>query len=643
MIKAVTGKILLVNLSDAAWQEEILPEAMYNEFLSGIGLGARLLYERIPAGANALGPDNVLAFLSGILTGTGALFAGRFLVAGKSPLTGGWGDANCGGSLAPAIKQSGFDAIFFSGMAERPVYVHVNDGQVTIQPADDLWGLDTIETEERLIERHGKRARVACIGPAGENLVRFAGIANDRGRMAGRSGLGAVMGSKKLKALVLEGKHKTSVHDLETLKEWSKQTANLMPKGKSAVPAWALAPLGRLMSGMKTSFRMDGLMALGPLQAWGTAVANELSILIGDAPVRNWRGTPAMFPARVVGLRRTIPTQRKKYHCVSCGLGCGSITEYKGRYGETHRPEYETVTAFGSNLLNRNLNAIYDMNEYCNRMGLDSISTGSVVGFVMDCYEQGLLTQEMSGGMAIQWGDSSAIVRLVEMIVQREGIGDLLAEGVMRASLALGSQSERFAFHAGGQELPMHDPRLDPAYGVIYVSDATPGRHTIHNTLEYDMFRLWTRVSWAPEPPQKSPKSDRYLNSEENAMKNAAGSMYKSLLDCAGLCLFGAHMGVDRTGFFELLNAATGLDLSPDEYMEKGRQIQSLRQAFNIKQGIEPAEVCTNPLVTGNPPVQKGPLRGLSYDLHGMRQKFWRAMGWDEKTGHPLTLPMETR
>ena len=657
MVKGVAGKILFVNLTTGSIRVETVPESLYEQVLSGLGLAVRTLYDRIPAGADPLGPDNILGFVGGILTSAGAMFGGRFLVVGKSPLTGGWGDANCGGTLAPAIKQSGFDGIFFEGAASRPVYVYVQDRTAKILPAEDLWGCDTLETEQALQERHGPRARVASIGPAGENLVRFAGIANDRGRMAGRSGLGAVMGSKKLKAVVLEGKHKADAADPAVIKQWSKATSALMPKpkvkGKSrsgaseygGIPSWALAPMGWVMSRLPTHIRLDGLMSLAPFSQWGTAVGNELSIINGDAPVRNWRGHPGQYPSGVVGIRHIAPTQRKKYHCTACPLGCGSITEMKGRYHDrnsysaTHRPEYETVTAFGSNLLNRDLDSIYDMNEYCNRMGLDSISAGSAVGFAMDCYEQGLLTADKTGGLPLRWGDAGVIAQLVEKIVYRRDIGHILAEGVARASKHLGEASAPYAIHAGGQELPMHDPRIDPAFGVLYLADPTPGRHTITNTMEYEMFNLWTRVSWAPQPPKRYPKTESYENSDENALKNAAGAIYKSLLDCAGLCLFGAHIGVDRSGIFEMLNATAGWNKTPDEYMEIGRAVQDLRQWFNIKHGIEPASVTINPLVVGQPPARRGPARGLTFDVYAMRSKFWKAMGWDEQTGHPLRSP----
>ena len=450
--------------------------------------------------------------------------------------------------------------------------------------------MDTVETETALKERHGSRARVACIGPAGENRVRIAGIANDRGRLAARSGLGAVMGAKRVKAVVLQGRERTRIADRDTLKKWNKAIGDLMPKGKNSMPAWALLPAGWVMSKLPFGFRIDGLTSLPPFNAWGTASGNEVAIVTGDAPIRNWRGDPAMFSPSAVSVAKIAPTQRKKYHCVSCPLGCGNITAMQGTYTKTHRPEYETVTAFGANLLNADLEGIYHLNEYCNRMGIDTISTGAVVGFAIDCRRAGLLED-----VPADWGDSEGIIRLVEMIVAREGVGDLLADGVRLAAERLGKASETYAFHAGGQELPMHDPRIDPSYGVQYLSDPTPGRHTVTSSVEYEMFRLWTRTCTAPEPPALYRKSEKYKDSDYNARMNAAGARFKALLDCAGICLFGAHVGVDRMGFFEMLNAALGFDLSPEDYMAIGGRVQDLRQWFNIKHGIEPAAVAVNP------------------------------------------------
>lgn len=633
-----TGKILFVDLASREWQEETVPDEVYQHCLSGVGLAAHILNERIPPGADPLGPQNILGFVAGILSGTGAMFSGRWLAVGKSPLTGGWGDANCGGNLAGAIKHSGYDGVFVTGVSEKPVYIYADGRTVEIRDASDLWGKDAVETEAELVQRHGKKACVGCIGPAGEALALISGIVNDRGRLAARSGLGAVMGSKKLKALVIAGSFPVKTAKPVEFRDINRQITAIVPKKDLNLPGWVLPLLGKLITGRKKVSRTDGMMAVSLMRKWGTAGGNELAVISGDGPVRNWRGTPKLYRSRHVNPDRLNRAKKRTYHCYSCPLGCGAIVELKGEYPETHRPEYETTNALGALLLLRDLDTIEYLNEYLNRAGVDSISLGSVVAFAFDCFEHGLLTERDTGGLRLRWGDPQAIQRLVQMIVSREGIGNVLADGIKRASEQIGLGSEQYAFHAGGQELPMHDPRKDPGYGVHYVGDPTPGRHTIGCYTLFDMFRLWTRVSWAPEPPHSYPDADRYQASPGNGVQMAACGMYKMVLDGAGLCLFGAQMGADRLAVFELLNAATGWSFSPDEYMEIGRHVESLRQLFNFRQGLEPASVETHPLVHGAPPAASGPLRGKQYDLYAMRSEYWKAMKWDPKTGHPLEI-----
>ncbi|MGE5222265.1 MAG: aldehyde ferredoxin oxidoreductase family protein [Omnitrophica WOR_2 bacterium] len=636
-----TGKILLVDLTSREWHEETVPDEVYQRCLSGLGLAAHILNERIPSGDDPLGPQNILGFVTGILSGTGAMFSGRWLAVGKSPLTGGWGDASCGGNLAGGIKHSGYDGVFITGASQTPVYIYADGRTVEIHDASELWGKDAVETEAELVQRHGKKACVGCIGPAGEALALISGIVNDHGRLAARSGLGAVMGSKKLKALVMAGSHPVKTAKPVEFHEIIKKVAATVPKKAINLPGWALPLLVKLVNlatGDKKVSRLDGMMAVGLMRKWGTAMNNELSVMSGDGPVRNWRGTPRLYHTSHVNPDQLNRAKKKTYSCYSCPLGCGAIVELKGEYLETHRPEYETTAALGALLLLQDLDTIEYINEYLNRAGIDSISAGSVIAFAMDCFEHGLLTEQDTGGLQLRWGDPQAIKRLVQMIVNREGVGDMLADGVKRASQQIGRGSEQYAFHAGGQELPMHDPRKDPGYGVHYAGDPTPGRHTMGCYAMYDLLRLWTRVSWAPEPPHSYPDADRYQASTENGVKMAACGMVKMVLDGAGLCLFGAQMGVDRLAVFELLNAATGWSLRPDEYMEIGRHVESLRQVFNIRQGLEPASVQMNPRVHGASPASAGPLKGKHYALYAMRREYWKAMKWDPQTGHPLEV-----
>ena len=294
-MRGYTGKILFVDLSSGEMTVERIPDSVYERQLSGIGLAAHLLYERIPAGADPLGPDNILAFVSGLLTGTGALLAGRWMAAARSPLTDTWGEANCGGTLAPAIKACGYDGIFFRGMAPQPVYLYADGGTAELRDASTVWGRDSVVSEAMLIDacRGNKRPAVACIGEAGEKLSLISGICNDRGRIAARSGLGAVMGSKKLKALVLAGSRRTVTHDRSAIHRLSQgcyhdhiAKASLPP-----IPGAIWRIFGRVTGQAKNARRVDGLLSLGVYRRWGTITGNQMAVESGDAPIKNWTGS----------------------------------------------------------------------------------------------------------------------------------------------------------------------------------------------------------------------------------------------------------------------------------------------------------------------------------------------------------------
>jgi aldehyde:ferredoxin oxidoreductase len=266
---------------------------------------------------------------------------------------------------------------------------------------------------------------------------------------------------------------------------------------------------------------------------------------------------------------------------------------------------------------------------------MDSISAGHAVAFAIECYENGLLTREDTGGLKLTWGNASAIIKLIEMMIAREGIGDLLADGVKVAALKMGSKANGFAIHAGGQEPGMHDSRYDPMKGVHYSVDPTPGRHTIGSAQYYNMIRLWEKVSWAPAV-KRYPKDEEYVASDQEALKSVASACYKQVTDGAGGCLFAMIMGVQHWQAFEWLNAATGWDKTPDEYMEIGKRMQTLRQLFNIKHGIDPISFKMHPRMTGDPPLSAGPLKGRQVPIHAMMKLHWKHFGWDENTGIPL-------
>jgi aldehyde:ferredoxin oxidoreductase len=632
------GKILWVDLSKGEIREEVIPDEIYESYLSGMGLAAYLLYNRIPAGADPLGPDNILGFVSGLLTGTGSLFSGRWMVAGKSPLTGGWGDANCGGNLSPAIKRCGYDGIFFTGISEKPVYLHIRHNGAELCDASHLWGKDTVETEEALIKEKGDKAKVACIGPAGEKLSLISGICNDRGRLAARSGLGAVMGSKKLKAIVLSGKRRIDVHNRDEIKRLSRQCNRWVQWQPPFLPGPMTAYMGAVMRILPTQMAMEGLLYKILLRKWGTSSMNQASVEMGDAPVKNWKGSNVDFnPERSLPTNpdAVIKTERVKYHCYACPLGCGGICAMQGKYTETHKPEYESTLALGGLCLNSDMDSIFYMNEILNRAGMDTISAGGTVAFAIECYEKGLLTKADTDSLELTWGNSKAIVALIEKMVRREGIGDLLADGSKTAAARIGRGALEYAIQAGGQELPMHDGRNDPGFNVHYSAEPAPGRHTIGSQLYYEMFQLWKQVKSLPRPKLLYFKDRKYVANEEKAVTAAACSKFMNVANGSGLCLFGLFIGAKRIRTFDWLNAATGWHKTPEDYMEIGERIQTLKQLFNIRHGIDPWSFKVGDRVVGCPPLTEGANRGRTMDMEKMMSDYWRQFGWDAETGKP--------
>ncbi|MCP5042570.1 MAG: aldehyde ferredoxin oxidoreductase [bacterium] len=645
-MKGYLGKILEVNLTTGAIEETAVPDSVYENVLSGVGLGAYYLYNNIPVGADPLGPDNVLGLTSGLLNDTPSLVTGRWMAVCKSPLTQGWGDANCGGNFAPMIKKSGYDAIFFKGISERPVFLCVDENGAELRDAAHLWGKDAIETE-KLLEQECKvkqTPRVIAIGQAGENKSLIAGIANDGGRIAARSGVGAVMGSKRLKAVVLSGRHKTELHDKPAMKAYSKEVGTKFKQAKwpDFFKGYFFPFLSMLMSKVKSVSATDGMLAVMMNKRYGTIANNTMGLPNGDSPVKNWGGSVKDFRMKQykkLNPDRLMDRKIKNYNCASCTIGCGDIMDISDlgdrKSQHTHKPEYEQCCSFGTLLLIDDLEAIFWINELLNRAAMDNISAGTTVAFAIECFENGLITEDDTDGLQLRWGNAEAVTKLVEMMIDRKGIGDVLADGVKLAAERIGKGSEKFAVHVGGQEPGMHDPKLDPMLGVHFSADPTPGRHTIGASLYYNMMRLWQEVSWAPEVT-KYPKSEEYIPSDREALKSVAGSCYKTLNDGAGGCFFGLIVGLDHWNLFKMLNDATGWDLSADEYMVIGRRIQTLRQLFSVRHGVQPRDAIMTGRVVGDPPLATGNLKGITLPMEQMVSLHWKHFGWDEKTGVPL-------
>lgn len=650
-MKSCMGHILEVDLSDGTIVKKKVPDQVYDQVLSGKGLGAWYLYKNIPVGADPLGADNIIGFVSGALTGTGAFMCGRWMVVTKSPLTDGWGDANCGGNFSPAIKQCGVDAIFFKGISEKPVYFYMDNEVCELRDAADYWGLDAVETEKKLLAAHsGKRkAAAAVIGTAGENLSLISGICNEGGRIAARSGVGAVMGSKRLKAVVLAGSNKIGCADKQKVKELNKELAS---KIKKAYPPGIMKGsiygfLGGVLGALPLSIPLAGPSNVGPLSKWGTSVNTVLAVRMGDTPIKNWGGVPKEIAdlAKNFNPDHVLARETKKYHCYSCPLGCGGVVNisdiYNGEFEHTHKPEYETIACFGPLLLNNKLDSIYYINELLNRAGMDSISAGNTVAYAIECFENGLINIEESGGLELKWGNDQDIIQLIKQMIAREGIGDKLADGVKKAVDYFGAETAKYAMHVGGQEPGMHDTRFDTQLAVHYMTEPAPGKHTIGSAAMYGNMALWDICSWAPRAKPHLKKADHIPN-EAIGIASCATACYSMVVDGAGGCYYGQLMGVNMWKLIEYINAGTGWELNGDEYLLIGKRIQTLRHMFNIKHGINPADRHLPRRMQGDPPLKSGPLNKFTTLADAQSKFHWHAMGYDPETGVPTDTTIES-
>lgn len=629
------GKVLSVDLSTGQVEVEQLPDATYRRYLGGYGLGVCILYERMPAGAAPLGPENILGFLPGLLTGSGAPFSGRFMVVARSPLTGGWGEANCGGNFGSALRGTGYDGLFVRGVAGRPVYLYVNGEQAELRDASSLWGLEAGATEEAIQAIEGKDVRVACIGPAGEHRSLLACIVNDGGRVAGRCGLGAVMGAKWLKAVVVRGKERPPLADPEAFRQTAAAYRRLFRGQPSPWSRRIPRLLRRLLPLLRrVGFRPSGgplQMVIDSFRIYGTAAGTAALVELGDTPVRNWAGIgPRDFPlerSSRLSDDAVIQHNIRSYGCQACPVACGAVVRLPDG-GTGHKPEYETLAAFGPLLVNDDLDAVMRCNEICNQAGLDTISTGVAVAFALECVERGWLPPDLAGELPLEWGNGQAIVELVRRIAHRgSGLGEWLADGVRRAAERLGPEVQEAAMHAGGQELPMHRGLYEPGVALGYQVDPAPGRHTA---------TLSGMADLGPFAPYYALKGLRSAGRYEYGAKGRLMAVAMEVLrafDSLGLCQFALQMG--DPPFLDWLNAATGWGMDEAEFLRVGQRIQVLRHAFNAREGL-PSHFPLPARERGDPPQDTGPVAGVTLDMETMAEAYFAALGLDPFTGLPL-------
>ena len=606
-VKGFLGRLLFVDLGKGTCNEEQPSEKILKKYLGGYGLGAYILYTRQKAKVDPLGPQALLGFLSGPLSGTNAITGNRYTVVGKSPKTGTWGDANSGGTFATPMKQAGFDGVFFSGISDKPVYFLIDDGKYELRDASGLWGKDTSEVDDILREEFGTKVGIACIGPVGERANLLAAIINDKGRAAGRSGLGAVMGSKKLKAIVVRGSKEVPVADAALLESTRQEALAYMRKQ----PFFAT------------------------VHKYGTAGVTASSTAMGDTPMRNWQIPPGPdFHVENLSDDAVLSSQRKRFACWRCPIGCGGMVEvdspeYKAK---GHKPEYETLGAFGNMCGNDNYESIVKLNDICNRAGMDSISAGCTMAFACECFDRGIITREDTGGLDLSWGNHRDIVKLLEQVAAGEGFGKLLADGAQKAAERIGKGSQEYVMAIRGEELPMHDPRCWPSLGVSYIMDASPGRHTQGGA-------WFAEAKFHTEGLPIDPIDDRYKYTGKGHACRVL-SAFEHVINSGGLCMF-AGLTMHARHLPPFFNAVMGSDYTLDDLLQIGDRIATLRIAFNLREGLRNIDFELPERVLGNPPLQSGPTANVTVDNRSQLRDYLEAMGWDPQTGVPTRQTLE--
>ncbi len=594
------GKILRVDLTCSRVSIEPLREDYQRKFVGGSGIAAKILYDELYPHVDPLSPNNKLVFMTGPLTGTSAPGCGRFVVASKSPLTGIWGEAGSAGYWGPELKFAGYDGIILEGRAEGPTYLWINDGNVELRDAKHLWGKDTVETENELkSELKEPRSKIVMIGPSGERLARIACIVTDGGGVAGRCGLGGVMGSKNLKAIAVRGTERVEVSDGRSFHHMIKEISSIIEKNPRT-----------------KSFR-----------SYGSAGSMEGNEAIGDVPIKNWTLESWSDGAKKLSGQYMAKTILKRATtCFACPVACKREIEIKsGTYAgvKGKGPEYETCASFGTMLLIDDIEVVSKANDLCTRYGIDTISCGGAIAFAYECYEKGLITSKDAGGLDLSWGDHLSFLKMIEMIGKREGIGFMLGEGVKIASEKIGKEAEEFAIHVKGMEMPMHDPR---AYKSLALGYATSNRGACH----LQATSHWVeRGTLFPELGIK--EKPKRFESEGKAQMVVNMQNFMAMVDSLIICKFALTCGYTLSHLLGLIEATTGYKITVDEFNRIGERIFNIKRLFNNRLGISRKDDRLPGRI--NRPLQEG-AKHRSPDLDPMLDEYYRLRGWDEE-GNP--------
>ena len=618
MIYGTTAKILRVDLSRSSIEVEDFSEEFYRLYPGGKALAGYILLNEMPPHTDPFAPENVLVIANGLLTGAPVSTATRYVVSARSPLTMGYGESEAGGFWGPELKMAGFEAIVITGRSPEPVYLWIQEGEAEIRPASHLWGHLTAEVQETIRTELGDdKIRVLQIGPAGENLVRFAGLTNDLRHFNGRNGLGAVMGSKNLRAVAVRGRqrYQTLAHDPSTLMNLGRQLAKRVPENPQS---W-------------------------DLQRRGTPGIVEPLNISGILPTRNFRqgAFENVDEVKWEAYESELLTARRS--CYACAVRCKREVAVDGQTSVYGGPEYETVAAFGPNCGVSDLQAIAKANEMCNAYMLDSISTGAVIAFAMECFEHGLIGPQDTGGLDLRFGNADAMLTMIEWIARRQGLGNTLAEGVMRAAEKIGGDARFFALHVKGQELPMHDPRGKYNVGIGYAVSEIGADHLVvaHDTMLANPDSIPFKNAGplgitVAQPPRSL--------SEEKMRQYYILEKVTSLEKVIGYCFFGpaprSYIQIDEV--LLSINAATGWNLTLDDALLIGERATNLARLFNAREGFSRKDdVLPERLFQG---LENGALQGEAMPRDEFEQALtilYGLKGWDPGTGNPTPDRLE--
>ncbi|MCI0608552.1 MAG: aldehyde ferredoxin oxidoreductase family protein [Anaerolineae bacterium] len=584
--------ILKIDLSTGQTEEYGIPEKWEKDFLGGASLAARILYSSLTRELDPLSPEAPLLFMMGPMTGTSGPTTGRFVVCGKGPATGLWAESNIGGFWGPELRAAGYDGLWITGKALEPVYLWLNGSRLEVHKAAHLWGQNTYTTQDRVKEEIGqKSARVCVIGPAGEKQVLFASIMCDHGRMAGRTGMGAVMGAKNLKAIAV--------------------------RGTNEIPVFDLAKYKPLRSESNRRLKDDNEAKI--LREVGTGGAANYAEYLGAMPVKYYsRGSFENIDS-ISGAKMTETILVGRSACQGCVIACGRVVNLNGDKTKRKGPEHETMVGFGANLLNDNLEAIVDLGELCDRYGMDTISTSNTIGLAFHLFEKGIITEKDTGGIELKWGDVDAIEGLVRLIGSREGIGDLMAQGSRRFAAHFGAVEE--AVQVNGLEVAYHDPRGVSGMALSY---ATSPRGACHNQSDYFF------VDWGHA--QESLGIDFYSRhaQAEKAANVAKHQDWRTVFNAIVMCIFA---NVEPEMQVKLINAACGLDWTIEDMTKAGERAWNLKRAINNRMGLTRAnDKLPKALLE---PFPDGGSAGFVLDFEGMLSAYYEARGWDLETGKP--------